>query len=109
MNLVGTVTMPIKFCTSVDGKTWAGTIISHQRHSFAALPSLRIPIVFEGDLAVTAATHLKKNDNVHVAGHLSSDTLPINMTNQQVKVQVMVHNVYYVRQFFSMKNCHPRS
>uniref|UniRef100_A0A803MPQ4 Aspartic peptidase DDI1-type domain-containing protein n=1 Tax=Chenopodium quinoa TaxID=63459 RepID=A0A803MPQ4_CHEQI len=57
---------------------------------FLVVPVLpRIPIIFEGDLAITAATRLKENDNVHIAGHLSSDHMPINLTDYQSKVQVI--------------------
>ncbi|XP_021724991.1 protein OSB2, chloroplastic-like [Chenopodium quinoa] len=99
VNFVGTVTIPVKFCTSVDGKSWAVTVISHLRQPLFTSNSLWIPIIFEGDLAITAATRLKENDNVHIAGHLSSDHMPINLTDYQSKVQVMVHNVNFVRQF----------
>ncbi|KNA07336.1 hypothetical protein SOVF_172810 isoform A [Spinacia oleracea] len=99
VNLVGTVTMPVKFRTSVDGKSWASTLISHQHPPFFNQTSLWIRIIFEGDLAVTAATHLKEKDTVHVTGHLSSDFLPIYLTNDQSKSQLMVHDVYLVRQF----------
>jgi len=55
----------------------------------SAIPALtRVPIIFEGDLAHTAARHLKLGDDVHIAGQLSPDPLPINLTNDRVDVQV---------------------
>ncbi|XP_021723463.1 protein OSB4, chloroplastic-like isoform X2 [Chenopodium quinoa] len=88
VNFVGTVTMPVKVCTSADGKSWASTVISHLRQPLFTSNSLWIPIIFEGDLAITAATHLRENDNVHIAGHLSSARLPIDLTDYPSKVQL---------------------
>ncbi|XP_019107036.1 protein OSB2, chloroplastic isoform X2 [Beta vulgaris subsp. vulgaris] len=87
VNFVGTVRTPVEFCTSVDGKSWASTIISQRQH-FSALSSLWISVVFEGELAETAATHVKENHYIYVGGHLSGHRLPINMTNDQVTLQV---------------------
>ncbi|KAL2928846.1 Protein OSB4 chloroplastic [Bienertia sinuspersici] len=85
VTFVGNLKMPIQFTTTVDGKSWAG------------------------DLAHTAATHLKENEYVYVAGHLSSDRVPINLTNDKAKLQVMVHDVYYVRRFSGVKSYRPWS
>lgn len=48
---------------------------------------IRIPIIFEGVLAHTAACHLKENDHVYIDGHLSADP-PSNVTRNQASVQV---------------------
>ena len=46
--------------------------------------------MFEGDLAHTAAVHLKENEYVYIAGHLSPLSSPINLTNGKVKLQVVL-------------------
>lgn len=102
VNFIGSIRMPVKFVTLPDGKSWAGTVIS-QDQRFSDLCLLWIPIIFEGDLAHSAATHLKVLDNVHVAGQLSSDPLPINLTNDRVNVQVKVHDIHFVRGYRNMK------
>lgn len=48
----------------------------------------RIPIIFEGDLAKTAARYIKKDDLIHVSGKLFIDSPPPNMTYAQSNVQV---------------------
>ncbi|XP_026404097.1 protein OSB2, chloroplastic-like isoform X2 [Papaver somniferum] len=77
VNLVGSVSRPIKFQESDDGKFWAGTTISQEEadHSTA----IEIPIIFEGHLAQTAACHLKERDLIHIAGHFSEDPPQISL------------------------------
>lgn len=48
----------------------------------------RIPIIFEGDLAKTAARYINKDDQIHVSGKLFIDSPPPNMTYAQANVQV---------------------
>jgi len=50
---------------------------------------IRIPVIFEGDLAHVAACHLKKKDCVYIAGQLSADPPPFTMNEGQANVQVM--------------------
>ena len=38
---------------------------------------IRIPVIFEGDLAHTANCHLKKNDRVHITGQIFVDASEI--------------------------------
>ncbi|XP_057545475.1 protein OSB3, chloroplastic/mitochondrial-like [Amaranthus tricolor] len=104
LSLIGTVKIPVESCTAIDGKSWAGTIISQEGRSGSTYKNIPwISVIFEGDLAITAATHLKENDTVYVAGHLSPDYLPINLTNDQVKVQVMAHDLHFVRKVPDME------
>ena len=66
---------------------------------FSAIPAAtRVPIIFEGDLAHTAAMHLKQMDTVHIAGQLSPDPLPINLTNDRVDVQVWFYFIIEIGQ-----------
>jgi hypothetical protein len=70
VNLIGTVNKPIHFQTSTDGNPSAATVITRLGHD----PSqFLIPLVFHGDLALTAQFHLKLNDVVHVEGQLSTE------------------------------------
>lgn len=49
---------------------------------------VRIPIVFEGDLAHTADLHLKDSDFVFVAGSLRSDLDNLSAGEDQARLQV---------------------
>ncbi|KAH9605242.1 hypothetical protein KSS87_011096 [Heliosperma pusillum] len=125
VNLIGTIKMPIKFLTCDHGKAWAATLISQEQYSSnlplqfcvrlrtydIALCSLqkpdeavRMPVIFQGDLAYTAMMHLKENDVVYIGGHLSPEPVPINLTNNQANVQILVHDVHFVRGLDPMKN-----
>lgn len=53
---------------------------------------VRIPIIFEGDLAKIAARYIKKDDCIHVSGKLFIDSPPPNMTYAQANVQVCLLN-----------------
>lgn len=94
VNFIGVVQSPVQFLASLDGKYWAATIISQDHPSNSPIS---IPIVFEGDLAHTAACHVKENDNIYIAGHLSADKLPLNLTRNQDYFQVMVNSLNFVR------------
>nr|XP_043622887.1 protein OSB2, chloroplastic-like [Erigeron canadensis] len=101
VNLIGRVKIPVQFEASADGKKWAGTIISqddHQPSSSSSMPSFWIPVIFEGDLAHIAMSHLKEKDFVHVVGHLSVDVPPFKLSEAQANVQVMAHSVNYVQE-----------
>ncbi|KAK9705851.1 hypothetical protein RND81_07G086900 [Saponaria officinalis] len=101
VNLIGSIKIPIKFLTCVHGNSWAGTLISHEQ--FSSDFPLCTPVIFQGDLAYTAMMHLKENDMVYVGGHLSPEPLPINLTDNKTNVQVLVHDVYFVRGLTGMK------
>lgn len=66
------------------------TCVLWTEFSLHFLTSTRISVVFEGELAETAATHVKENHYIYVGGHLSGHRLPINMTNDQVNLQVVL-------------------
>lgn len=56
---------------------------------------VRIPVIFEGDLAHAAVSHLKPNDVVHIAGQLSTDPPHLNgHAPAQSNFQVCVVCVY---------------
>ncbi|PPD69266.1 hypothetical protein GOBAR_DD33865 [Gossypium barbadense] len=93
VTLSGYINMPVQFEAASDGKFWAGTVIS-QNPSYDS-PPLWIPIIFEGDLAHTAAFHLKENDHVYIDGQLTADP-PSNATRNQASVQVMVRAINFV-------------
>lgn len=56
--------------------------------SFFFFALIRIPIIFEGDLAHIAACHLQKDDCVHVAGQLSADPPHLDKNQGQATMQV---------------------
>ncbi|XP_027359050.1 protein OSB2, chloroplastic-like [Abrus precatorius] len=89
VNLIGEVHAPIQFETSSDGNTWAATVITRQ--------DLSIAVIFEGDLAHTAASHLKQNDCIHVSGQLSTDPPHLQNPQHQTHFQVMVQTLNFVR------------
>ncbi|KAM3741035.1 hypothetical protein ACB098_08G145200 [Castanea mollissima] len=109
VNVIGYVHVPVQFEASPDGKCWAGTVLA-QTHQISSppsspdSPSLRIPIIFEGNLAHIAACHLKEKNFVHVTGRLSADPPHLNANQGQANIQVMVHSLNFVQPSFQMKN-----
>ncbi|KAL1205275.1 Protein OSB2 [Cardamine amara subsp. amara] len=95
VNLIGFVNQPVQFEASSDGKFWAGTVISQRSGSEAS--AFWIPIIFEGDLAKTAAQYINKDDQIHVSGKLFIDSPPPNMTYAQANVQVLVQNLNFLQ------------
>ena len=66
--------------------------------------NIRIPIIFEGDLAHIAASHLKKGDFVNIGGQLSTDPPPFpEMQNQ---TQVLVSIINYGRKNARVRHMH---
>ncbi|KAL8128518.1 hypothetical protein V2J09_017673 [Rumex salicifolius] len=94
LNFIGVVQSPLQFLASLDGNYWAATILSQPHPS---RPPLSIPIVFQGDLAHTAASHLKPDDNVYISGHLTADKLPLSLSSDQHYFQVMVQSLNFVQ------------
>ncbi|VYS63307.1 unnamed protein product [Arabidopsis thaliana] len=95
VNLIGFVDQPVQFEASSDGKFWAGTVISQRSASDSS--GFWIPIIFEGDLAKTAARYVSKDDQIHVSGKLFIDSPPPNMTYAQANVQVLVQNLNFIQ------------
>ncbi|RRT81726.1 hypothetical protein B296_00021385 [Ensete ventricosum] len=48
----------------------------------------RIPVIFQGDLAQVAGSHLKENDVIYVTGQLSGDAPPHAIEDSRVNIQV---------------------
>ncbi|XP_031092142.1 protein OSB2, chloroplastic-like [Ipomoea triloba] len=69
VDLIGFVDCPVQLEDLPDGRRVAKTVIL----STVSSPSLSIPVVFQGDLAVIAKFHVKKNDCIYVSGQLSGD------------------------------------
>ncbi|XP_017254727.1 protein OSB4, chloroplastic isoform X1 [Daucus carota subsp. sativus] len=93
VKLIGCIQAPVRFHELPDGKTWAATVISQEKKGSV---SLRIPLLFEGDLAHIAASHLKEKDYVYIDGQLSADSPPVALKCEQSSLQVVVHNVNFV-------------
>ncbi|KAF8039435.1 hypothetical protein BT93_B1850 [Corymbia citriodora subsp. variegata] len=94
VTLIGRIRMPVQSRNSPDGKLWAGTVVT--RDESPDSPPLWIPVTFEGDLAHVAAIHLRENDHVCIAGQLSANPTPLDVSQGQTKVQVMVHSINFV-------------
>ncbi|OWM86867.1 protein OSB2, chloroplastic-like [Punica granatum] len=94
VHLIGRIHMPVQCQAAPDGKFWAGTVITRDQPSDSS--PLWIPIVFEGDLANIAASHLKENDHVCIEGQLSADPPTIGVSPSQANVQVMVRSINFV-------------
>nr|GMD36670.1 protein OSB2, chloroplastic-like [Ipomoea batatas] len=69
VDLIGFVDCPVQLEDFPDGRRVAKTVILSTDSS----PSVSIPVVFQGDLAVIAKFHVKKNDCIYVSGQLSGD------------------------------------
>ncbi|RDX75033.1 Protein OSB3, chloroplastic/mitochondrial, partial [Mucuna pruriens] len=102
VNLIGQVQTPIQFQDSPDGNAWAATVITRQ-HSPTS-PYLSIPVIFEGDLAHTAACHLKQNDFIHILGQLSTDPPHLEQHQHQTNIQVMVQTLNFVQGYPQLNN-----
>ncbi|KAI3965396.1 hypothetical protein MKX01_042877 [Papaver californicum] len=96
VNLIGSVSIPIQFQESDDGKFRAGTILSLEKTQDST--SLWIPVIFEGYLAHIAACHLKEKDLIHVAGHLSGESPELSKERGHSSIQLMVHNISFVKE-----------
>ncbi|KAB5521395.1 hypothetical protein DKX38_025714 [Salix brachista] len=111
INLIGYIDMPIQtLVSSHGGKFTAATVIT-QEPSYHS-PALRIPIIFEGDLAHIAASHLKKGDFVKIGGQLSTDPPPFPEMQDQTQVLsglldsgilVLGNSINFVEGSFQMK------
>ncbi|GAB4853550.1 hypothetical protein Ancab_017741 [Ancistrocladus abbreviatus] len=107
VNFIGTVESPIQFETNPDGKCWAAAVISVYRYFNS--PPLRIPVIFEDDLAHTAACHIKEKDNIYIAGQLSNVLPPLALGNAQASLQVVVHSINFVQGFPDLEENHMAS
>ncbi|KAI3929254.1 hypothetical protein MKX01_006490 [Papaver californicum] len=101
VSLVGSVSRPIKFQESDDGKFWAGTIISQGETDDST--AIEIPIIFEGHLAQTAVFHLKEKDLIHIAGHFSEHPPQIYLECGHCIGQVMVCQISFVEETLQAK------
>ncbi|KAK7363948.1 hypothetical protein VNO80_12233 [Phaseolus coccineus] len=121
VSLIGQLLTPLQFHQSPDGNAWAAAVITRQESPsssllsyaalsisflfFSALPittlshHVRIPLIFEGDLAHTAKCHLKPNDFIHIAGNLTTHPHPPlpQQHQHQTNIQVMVQTLNFVQ------------
>ncbi|PRQ29990.1 putative primosome PriB/single-strand DNA-binding protein [Rosa chinensis] len=101
VRLIGHVRTPLQVQTTQDGAFWAATVLTAFSSSSSS-KSLRIPIIFEGDLAHIASLHVKDDDYVFVAGNLRSDLNHLNAHEGQARLQVKVHTLNFVEESFPM-------
>nr|XP_011460464.1 PREDICTED: protein OSB3, chloroplastic/mitochondrial-like isoform X2 [Fragaria vesca subsp. vesca] len=98
VRLTGHVRAPLQVQTTPDGAFWAATVLT----ASSSAKSLRIPIVFEGDLAHVASLHVKDGDCVFVAGSLRSDLNHLNASEGEARLQVKVHTLNFVEESFPL-------
>ncbi|KAI3925409.1 hypothetical protein MKW98_015757 [Papaver atlanticum] len=98
VNLIGSISMPVQLQDEYPDRK--STVISILLRDSA--PHLRIPIIFKGFLADIAAEHLKEKDVIHVAGHLSGDSLPPKLVKEygHFGIQVMAHSISFIKEPF---------
>lgn len=100
LSLIGYVETPVQFEIAADGKFWAGTTLTQKASS--GCHSFWVPIIFEGDLAHVASSHIKENDLVCIDGQVISDPPPLDASRGVANVQVMVSSVSFVEDSVSM-------
>ncbi|XP_050369797.1 LOW QUALITY PROTEIN: protein OSB4, chloroplastic-like [Argentina anserina] len=98
VRLTGHVTSPLTAHTAPDGAFFASTVLS----ASSSTRSLRIPIIFEGDLAHVASLHVKSGDYVFVSGGLRSDLNHIMAGEGEARLQVKVDTLNFVEESFPM-------
>ncbi|KAK4755836.1 hypothetical protein SAY87_009593 [Trapa incisa] len=92
VSLIGRVHMPVQFQAASDDKGFsARTEITLDRPS--VLPYFRIPIVFEGDLAHIAASHLKEKDLIYVEGQLYPCSPEFHQSLGHTNIQVLAQSL----------------
>uniref|UniRef100_A0A1D1XF76 Protein OSB3, chloroplastic/mitochondrial n=1 Tax=Anthurium amnicola TaxID=1678845 RepID=A0A1D1XF76_9ARAE len=93
VHLMGRLGAPVQLGTSPNGVYRAVSVLVQEKtHD---LPHFWIPVVFQGDLAETAACNLKEKDHVYVTGQLSGEAQLVD-NNAETIMQVMVHSISYV-------------
>ncbi|MCL7029435.1 hypothetical protein MKW94_001906 [Papaver nudicaule] len=99
INLIGSVSRPVQF----QGESTVIAILSH-----GSATGLRIPIIFKGYLADIAAEHLKEKDMIHVAGHLTGDSLPSEFVKEygHFGIQVTVHSISFIKESSQGRQTH---
>ncbi|TQD98442.1 hypothetical protein C1H46_016043 [Malus baccata] len=100
VRLIGHVRTPLQVVRTPDGKVLAATVLTSSCSSPGY--TIRIPIVFEGDLAHTADLHLKDSDFVFVAGSLRSDLDNLSAAEDQARLQVLVHTLNFVEESYQL-------
>ncbi|GJN16747.1 hypothetical protein PR202_gb03768 [Eleusine coracana subsp. coracana] len=94
VRLVGTVGAPVQMQQTPDGRFSAVSVLVQDRR--VDFPKFWIPIIFQDDLAQVAASHLKENDLVCVAGQLTGDVPPFKLTDGQANIQVLANLLQFV-------------
>ncbi|XP_020870883.1 protein OSB4, chloroplastic isoform X2 [Arabidopsis lyrata subsp. lyrata] len=84
------------------------TEVPYQPKIANSIDLIGIPVLFEGDLAHTANSYLKKNDRVHITGQILGDVIQSGANSDQACVQlfksfhgsfshqVMVRDLHYI-------------
>ncbi|VFQ96981.1 unnamed protein product [Cuscuta campestris] len=105
VKLIGCVQLPVQFQTLPDGKPVAATVIKQDNHELSTamslsvpyLPSVLIPVVFEGDLAHVVKCHVKETACVFVSGKLCGDPLPFAVGDHEGSFHIVAQDVYFVQ------------
>ncbi|CAA0836474.1 Protein OSB2- chloroplastic [Striga hermonthica] len=96
VNLIGRVGIPIRYESGGGGKHLATTVISLMNGGVR--DPLKIPVLFEGLLALVVSGHVRENDCVLVSGHLSVDPTGVVPSESESlgKFHVVAENINFV-------------
>ncbi|KAJ3676232.1 hypothetical protein LUZ60_003644 [Juncus effusus] len=94
VELIGKIGLPVERQELQGGIASVSVLVQEK---YPKLPQFWIPIIFQGELAEIASTHLKQNETVHIVGQLSGDMPLVKINECQANVQVLAHSLSYVR------------
>ncbi|RZS16199.1 hypothetical protein BHM03_00048158 [Ensete ventricosum] len=99
VHLIGTVGVPVQLQVLPNGTYAAVSVLGCEKSKgfpqfwYALLfngsgTKRPIPVIFQGDLAQVAGSHLKENDVIYVTGQLSGDAPPHEIEDSRINIQV---------------------
>ncbi|CAH9096145.1 unnamed protein product [Cuscuta europaea] len=107
VDLIGFVESPVQFEVLPQGRYVAQTVVTFPRHEsvdldgnvanyLVSVPSVAIPVVFQGDLAVMVKCNVKENDCLYVSGQLSGDHMSFVTQRNRMNVHLLVQTMNFV-------------
>ncbi|CAH9127041.1 unnamed protein product [Cuscuta epithymum] len=107
VDLIGFVDCPVQFEVLPQGRYVAKTVVTFSTlesrdldgfvaSSLVSVPSVAIPVVFQGDLAVMVKCSVKENDCLYVSGQLSGDHMSFMTQRNQMNVHLLVQTMNFV-------------
>ncbi|KAJ8504937.1 hypothetical protein OPV22_005823 [Ensete ventricosum] len=101
VHLIGTVGVPVQLQVLPNGTYAAVSVLGCEKSK--GFPQFWIPVIFQGDLAQVAGSHLKENDVIYVTGQLSGDAPPHEIEDSRINIQVLAHSLNFVQSKYSDK------